>query len=145
MHEKIEMFEKILEKDLKEELAKVVSAGTVSPTEVKTITDAVCLMLKLKEYEEWDERKDYDGGYSSRRGRSATTGRYMSRDSEPSRNYYDDHGRRYYDGSYRGDGYSGHSIKDRMVDNLEKMYDEAKTEHERATIDEWIGRIESGK
>lgn len=145
MHEKIEMFEKILEKDLKEELAKVTSAGTVSPTEVKTITDAVCLMLKLKEYEEWDEGKDRDPGYSSRRGRSATTGRYMSRDMESSRNYYDDHGRRYYDGSYRGDGYSGHSIKDRMVDSLERMYDEAKTEHERATIDEWIGRIESGK
>lgn len=147
MHEKIEMFEKILEKDLKEELSKVVSAGTVSPTEVKTITDAVCLMLKLKEYEEWDEGKDYDEGYSSRRGRSATTGRYMSRDSRGSYrggSYGRTYDARMNDGSYEN-GYSGHSIKDRMIDRLEGMYDEAQTEHERQIVDEWINRLESEK
>lgn len=143
MHEKMEMFEKILEKDLKTELERIINAGTISPTEVKTVTDAVCLMLKLKEYEEWDERED-DRGYSTGRGRSATTGRYMSRDMEPRRRT-EGNSRRYYDGSYRGDGYSGHSIKDRMVDHLERMYDEAQTDHERATLDEWINRIESGK
>ena len=143
MHEKMEMFEKILEKDLKEELHKVINNGTVSPTEVKTITDAVRLMLKLKEYEEWDRKEDGEG-YSTRRGRSATTGRYMSRDMEP-RYHMEGNSRRYYDGLYRGDGYSGHSIKDRMVDSLERMYDEAPTEHERQILDEWINRIESGK
>lgn len=143
MHEKIEMFEKILEKDLKAELEKVVNAGTVSPTEVKTITDAVRLMLKLKEYEEWDGKESGEG-YSYRRGRSATSGRYMSRDNAPMYHMEGD-SRRYYDGAYRDTGYSGHSIKDRMVDSLERMYDEAQTEHERKTLDEWIGRIESGK
>ena len=141
MHEKIDPFEKILEKDLKEELDKVVRAGTVSPQEVENISEAVCLMLKLKEYREWDERKDYDHGYSSMRGRSATTGRYMSRDYDP---MYHETSRRYYDGR-TGDGYSGHSIKDRMIDRLEGMYDDAKTEHERKIVDEWINRIESEK
>ena len=144
MHEKIEMFEKILEKDLKAELEKVVNAGTVSPTEVKTITDAVRLMLKLKEYEEWD-RKESGEGYSYRRGRSATTGRYVSRDRAPMYHNMEGDSRRYYDGAYLDHGYSGHSIKDRMVDHLERMYDDAQTDHERQILDEWIGRIESEK
>ena len=55
------------------------------------------------------------------RGRSRTTGRYMSRDM----------------------GRSNHSIKDRMVDSLERMYDEAKTDHERGMLDEWIRKIEA--
>lgn len=52
-----------------------------------------------------------------------TTGRYMSRE----------------------DGYSGHSIKDRMIARLEGMYDEAKSEHEREEIQKEIRRIESEK
>ncbi len=64
-------------------------------------------------------------GDSHRRGRSPVTGRYISR------GHYDD-------------GYSGHSIKDRMVAKLESMYDEAKTDHERQTVDEWINRLQGG-
>ena len=41
-------------------------------------------------------------------------------------------------------GYSGHSIKDRMIAQLEKMYDEAQTEHERQTVNDWIRRLDSG-
>lgn len=60
--------------------------------------------------------------YSNRRGRSPVTGRYISR------------------GHYN-DGYSGHSIMDRMVAKLESMYDEAQTDHERQTVDQWIQRL----
>ena len=42
-------------------------------------------------------------------------------------------------------GRSNHSIKDRMVDSLERMYDEAATEHERNVVDEWIRKIESSE
>lgn len=73
----------------------------------------------------------YDESYhgdSYRRGRSPVTGRYISRG--------EDHM------SYR-DGYSGHSIKDRMVARLEDMMDEAKTDHERQTVSEWINRLQS--
>ena len=72
----------------------------------------------------------YDGSYngdSYRRGRSPVTGRYISRG--------DDHM------SYR-DGYSGHSIKDRMVARLEDMIDEAKTDHERQMVSDWINRLQ---
>ena len=65
-------------------------------------------------------REVYSGyPYSYRRGRSATTGRYVS----------------------RGDDYSGHSINDRMIAAMEDMYDEAKTDHERQKIDTAIRMI----
>lgn len=58
-----------------------------------------------------------DSGYSERR--SSRTGRYMS------------------------NGYSRHSINDRIVSNLEKMMDESGSEYERGVISGWIDKIES--
>lgn len=136
MQEKIQKFENILERELDKEMDRIVSAGTLSPADVKTMTDAVRLMLKVKEYETWCEGENSYDGYSNRRGRSATTGRYMSRDVYPENRRYRD--------SY-DHGYSGHSINDRMVARLEDMYDEAKTDHERQLIDEWINRISASR
>lgn len=165
MHKKVEKMQEVLEMELGAMLDRINGAGTLSPSEVETMDDAVDLMLKLKEYEMWlceqEEMKDGRSyGYdrmSYRMGRDADTGRYMSRD----------YGGGYYDmrnGSYGNDpymresyrrgsygresferGYSGHSIKDRMVSQLEAMYDEAQTDHERQMVDEWIKRIESDK
>lgn len=73
-------------------------------------------------------------GDSYRRGRSPVTGRYISRNS-----YRDNRGRNSY-----ADEYSGHSIVDRMVARLENMMDEAKTDHERQTVNEWINRLQGG-
>ena len=71
-----------------------------------------------------------------------TTGRYVSRDALP----YSEgaSSRRFYDGDrFRNSGYSGHSIKDRMVAQLEKMFDYAQSDHERQVIDTWLQRIKS--
>lgn len=76
----------------------------------------------------------YYDGMSGRRIRSASTGRYMSGDNMSGRNSGNSYG-------MPDPGYSGHSIKDRMVAKLESMYDEAKTDHERQIIDEWINRL----
>ena len=78
-------------------------------------------------YRNYRDDRSYDNyhGDSYRRGRSPVTGRYISR------------------GQY-DDGYSGHSIKDRMVARLEDMYDEAKTDHERQIVNEWINRLQGG-
>lgn len=157
MHECIEKFNVILEKDLKEMLEKVTKAGTVNPDDVKVIDKAVDLMLKLQEYDDWqqsgNEGNSYDG-YSTRRGRSMTTGRYVSRDR--ARDWRDEMPR---DGDYsarsygrdpymRGSydrGYSGHSMKDRLIADLESKYDQAQSEHERQFLDTWIKRIEMEK
>lgn len=42
---------------------------------------------------------------------------------------------------YSSERRSGHSIKDRMVDRLESMMDEAQTDYERQTIAEWVHRL----
>lgn len=150
-----------LEDIVTEELKRVAKKGDVQPAEWVNFKAAVCIMKEVKELEQMLSEPDMDEGYSSRsyntpfmphmtyggnrtyrvegsyenqnggmsraRGRSRTTGRYMSRDSA-----YDM-------------GRSNHSIKDRMVDSLERMYDEAVTEHEKATIDDWIHKIESSE
>lgn len=144
-----------------EELKRVAKKGDVQPAEWLNFKAAVCIMKEVKELEQMLSETEMDEGYSSRsyntpfvprmaydgnrtyrvegsydnqnggmsraRGRSRTTGRYVSRDSA-----YDM-------------GRSNHSIKDRMVDSLERMYDEAVTEHEKATIDDWIHKIESSE
>lgn len=110
--------------------------GTISPDNIRTLKDAYKLKKLMKECEEMS-----DGGYSSRMGRSRTTGRYMSR----GRSYEDGMSRRNsfgsYDtsnaSSYKG-GYSGHG----MMEHLEMMLEEAKDEKERRTIEEWMQKAE---
>lgn len=144
MHERIKKFQEILEKDLKEKLDKVNNAGTVNPDDLMVIDKATDVMLDLIKYDEWmmgESESSYDG-YSNRRGRSATTGRYVSRNSGPMRSYGDEYsGMRSYRGSYN-DGYSGHN---RMIDELERMHNEAQTEHERRMIEEWINAAEMNR
>lgn len=129
--------------DLKESVVKELRAlnkkDSLSAQEVKTATDAMCLLLKIKMYEEGGmEYSEDDGSYayygtrfmmngsydhgmdgSYGRGRSPVTGRYISRDGR----------------------YSSHSINDRMIAKLEEMYDDAKTEHEREEVRREIERL----
>lgn len=62
-------------------------------------------------------------GYSETRGRSPVTGRYISRGM---------------------DGYSGHSIEDRMIASLEQQMDNANSEYERQIIQKEIKHIRMG-
>lgn len=146
MHTKLEKFDHILEKDLEKELDNIITAGTINPTQVKTVTDAVCLMLKTKEYADWlqEESGDYSEA-SYRRGRSPVTGRYVSRGRDysmdqmhPDSYRRDSYGRDMYDM-----GYSGHSVKDRMVAKLESMMDMAKSDYERQEVMNAIRSIQS--
>lgn len=133
MHKRIEKFQEILEKDLKEKLDKVINAGTVSPEDLTIIDKATDVMLDLINYEKCMMEEDgnsYDE-YSTRRGRSMTTGRYMSRDTMPmGRSMEQYSGRRSYNG-----GYSGH-----FRDKLEMLYNEAQNEDERRMVEEMMNR-----
>lgn len=138
---------------LEDELRKIVEKNDISPVELENATKAVCLMQKVQELEEWPSDDEMNGYYSRRsynsygydpysmrsyrRGRDMNTGRYMSRADGrmPHRDHMVD----------VDDGYSGHSIKDRMIANLEAMMDEAGGEYERKTIGEWINRLEMEK
>ena len=102
----------------------------MSPAELELLSKSICVIEKIKNIQQ-QGGDDYSEN-SYRRGRSRTTGRFVSRDSGNS-------SRRYYDSS----GYSGHSIKDRMVAGLEEMFDEAQSEHEKQVVQDWINRLAS--
>ena len=161
-----------LKETLEDEIKKIVKKGDITSQELDNVKDAVCVIDMIDKmsmgengeggsygysgrnmayrypsyaYGDYSERyrdsygdRMRDGSYdyrshdrgsyrydgdSYRRGRSPVTGRYISRGHE--------------------EGYSGHSIMDRMVASLESMYDEAKTDHEKQTVSEWINRLRS--
>lgn len=144
-----------LKDTIKDALKKIQAKGDLTPAELENAIKAVELIDKICEVEiklnceksGMDYGLDHGYGYgygydrgtpignmmSGERGRSPVTGRYISRGTDTSM------------GPNSGyNGYSGHSIQDRMVASLEGMYDTAKTEHERAMVDEWIKRIRNG-
>lgn len=137
---------------LEEAIKPIINKGAnMNAAELDVLTKAVCTLEKIQQiqegggsYDDYSRSRSYNGnsydeeGNSYRRGRSAITGRYVSRDAMP--DYEGSTSRRYYDGD-RHSGYSGHSIKDRMIAQLEKMYDDAQTEHERNLVNNWIRRI----
>lgn len=128
---------------MEKELSDILDKQTLNANDLETMTKIVCSIkdieksLEIEGYnDEYSGRMTYPYSYGSypmrgrsnnsyERGRSVRTGRYMSRGDE------------YMDGNY-----SGHSVRDRMVDRLEQMYDEAASDHERSIIDKWIKKIE---
>ncbi len=130
----------MLKSTLEDALRSIAEKKNISPMDIETATKALCALEQIKTMESgggssessYRRRRSHDGSYRSYEGGSNDS---MSRDGSY---------RRSYDGSY-DEGYSGHSIKDRMVAKLEDMYDQAKSEHERQIVDEWIKRLEGGK
>ena len=73
----------------------------------------------------------------------------MSRDN--SNNYYDGNSNRNYRDSGNSSrryndssGYSGHSMKDRMIAKLEEMFDEVNSPHEEKFVQDCIEMLERG-
>lgn len=142
MHDEMEALKSLLKK----EINKVTAKGDLTPVELENMTKALCLLEQIEDYEEY---KDGESSYrmsrtSHRRGRSPSTGRYVSMDyyDMPEEPYSHRTNRMRPMRDFYEKGYSGHSIHDRMVAKLEEMYDEAKTDHERQIVDKWIERLE---
>lgn len=131
----IHKFKDILEK----EIDMVASKGTISPSELEKMEKAFCILEKISIIEAMD-KYGYDSyemnGASYRRGRSPMTGRYVSRDMYPDWNMNNEP----YD-----NGYSGHSVEDRMIMNLERMLDNANSQYEREAIEKQIREIRNKK
>lgn len=137
---------------LNKEVKNLASKGTVSPNELENAYKAICTMEKIKKMESMEMGPEYSergssygygvGGYwplsygdeSYRRGRDGM-GRFTSMDG------------RSMDGrSMMGrDNYSGHSVKDRMIDALERMRDSAQSQAEMRDIEAEIQRIRNEK
>lgn len=164
---------KLLEKindSIEEAIKPILKKGeSMTPADLESLTKAVCIVEKIKRIEEGNSYDDgysdngysyTDNGNSYRRGRSATTGRFVSRDSMPShddRSYgYHDGGvsntyhagttpRRYYDGGSMHNGYSGHSRNDMTIYHIENLIDAAQTEQERQFLSEWLRRVKNNQ
>ena len=112
-----------LKKQVMKNLETMTMKSDMSPTELKTASEAVCLLKEIQQVEYMDD-------YSKEEGYSGYT-----RPHYPMRSYDDMH--RSYGGMSAYDydrGRSGHSVNDRMIDSLERLMDGAKTEYERETI-----------
>lgn len=134
--EVLKKLKKITENDIEKLSAKT----NLTPEEHRSLKDALINLAMLEEecqklmydedgsgysmsrpYYPASMGMQYDEGYSGRRMRSHSTGRYTGT-------------------SYRG--YSGHSINDRIIDKLEHMMDEADNDYERQTIAKYIDKLE---
>lgn len=138
------------ERAKKEAMPLVYKEGTLSPSELENLKNclavvkyAACAQKDITEFE--DMNSGMEGEYSGRRGRSMTTGRYVSRGMSYDDNSYGDeimrgdHSNRRY---YGNDGnYSGHSVHDRMIADLEREMDHASSEYDRKVIMEQINKI----
>lgn len=154
-----------------EELKRFAKKEVLTPEEVKCYGEFIDMAKDISTIEGMGSYVDHlgdeykmserGGSYygtptmSNTRGRSPITGRFVSRDSNmghnsPVQSSYD----RGYDDGYSDaradmtrtsydDMRSGHSIKDRMIANLEQMYANAPTDHERQVIDKWIAKMRS--
>ena len=147
------MESKVLEKTRKaveEHLQMIIRKNSnMTPMDIDIITKDICALEALKRIENvgaegYSEESSSNSGNSYARGRSRTTGRFVSRDAYHDGSYYgESNSSRTYDGGSGNSGYSGHSIQDRMIDRLERMADEAQTDNERKTVHEWIQRLRS--
>lgn len=116
-----------------------------TPQEVVNIKEAAEAIYKIQICEAMckaEETGDYEGMYGTtpyyhdmRDMDMRMYGRGRSRDSMG----------RFTGGTYNGSNRMyGHSIKDRMVDNLERMMDSASTDYERQEIQQEIERLRNG-
>ena len=135
----------VQERAKKEAMPLVYKEGTLSPTELENLKNCLAVIkyaaCAQKDDAEFEQMNEMDGEYSGRRGRDADTGRYVSRGTYDHYNTYPVRmgGRRYYgddDGNY-----SGHSVHDRMIADLEKEMDHTNSDYERKVIMEQINKI----
>lgn len=115
----------------------------ISPAEIENAKNAICLLLKMDELKGGvPEEMEYSNRYSNARGMRAyySNGYGEGMQITPMRSYT--YPERIRMGASYNDGYSRHSIKDRAIDKLERMMDEAQSESERETIRKMIVGLE---
>lgn len=143
MHKTLEMIEEKLDRDI----CDLIKKDNLSQQDLVMLGEAVDILKDISTIEAMEryggDEDNYSSAsyargmrsmdyrrmheYSDARGRSPVTGRYVSRDDRQ----HDD-----------WTGKSGHSINDRMIDNIERMYDNAQTDNERAELQDVINYIQ---
>ena len=137
---------------IEKELDQLSTKGTLSPTELDSAKKAMELLKCMEEYSMLcEEKNSADGMYSGRMRMGSYGGSYngVHEVYDPMCNggsygHYSmndsSYGRGNWNANVNGQ-YSSHSVRDRMIDRLERMMDEAKSEYERQEIMNEINRI----
>lgn len=127
------------------EIHKLVDKGSLSKDELEAATKAVCLLHKIKHFEDdgekygWDEDKDVSERMYPPYPmpiNSYARGSNGSRNMNNSRNMH---------GNYTRNGYSGHdgmtADRESLVRDAQRMMDAAATDEERMAIIRYINTI----
>ena len=126
---------------LEKEIKKVTAKGDISPTEVKTIGEAVDILKDIETICAMKEYGNDDSSYAmSNRGYST-----MRRPDWDNRGMYYDDGNSYKRdrmGRYSRDDYSRNDQREEMVMRLEQRLKNARSEEERKAIMECINDLE---
>lgn len=111
-----------LKKKIEKDIENLSMKSDLTPDDHKRLKDALTSHAMIESECEKCENDENNREGSGRRMRNSINGRYMS--------------------SYGYDGVrSGHSIRDRAVDRLERMMEEANSEYERQEISHLIDKI----
>lgn len=125
----------------KTHLKQLLKKGDLSAAEMEAAKNALSVIIKAEDACDCEEMKDYsergyamsDDPYRRWEIRSYNSRRSMPRFSMNDRDY----------GSYRD--YSRHSIKDRAVNVLERLMDEAGSDYERQKVRDFVRYVESAE
>lgn len=137
------MYEKLW--DITEsELRKITKKDELSAAEFEAAERAICILKGINKLKDADinemPRDEYSQRFSDH-GHERPY-RYYGITSYTDSNRSRDRMGRYTSNTGDRYGYSRHSIKDRMIDRLESMMDEATTDYERQKVNEFIRQIE---
>ena len=107
------------------ELDKIAHKSELNLTDLKGVTDALCVLEKIRKIQNESEIEEAE---------------YSERDPYHRGSYARSYNTRF---SNCMNGYSRHSIHDRIVDKLEQMMNETSGDYEKSVIAEWITKIEN--
>ena len=123
---------------LMKEISEIVKKGSLSQQDLDTLYSAIDIIKDIYEIKE-KESEMYENGYSSRWNGMPYDDRYYNIHSYRGGNGYSMNS---YPMNYQDNGrYSRNDSKDRMVDNLYTMMNEASTDAERTAIQDCINRL----
>lgn len=142
------------ERKLEADLRKLISKAELTPADYDAFKKAMCIAGMIANYP--GGMMDEEGmayGYPA----SYIGSNYRGYSADPMMGGIPNHGmygndanmsngrmRSPVTGRYISNGYSGHSIEDRMIMALEQQMDEAKTDYERQLVEKEIQRLRRG-
>lgn len=128
-----------LKENIEENLKPLAKKADLTSSDLATMKEALCALKEIKMLEDGQMMEEDPGSSGFYPRYSMRGGSYGPRVHGTMRGSYTnspDYMRRNYNM-----GSSGHSIEDRIIAQIEMLYDEMQGDHEHKVLDKWIARI----